>query len=64
MVCCPDCVWYYHYIMVIVTGGMAVLAALSLCTILIWPIKIVHCKTPDKTIIMSISLLNMYFLFD
>ncbi|KTF81987.1 hypothetical protein cypCar_00015685, partial [Cyprinus carpio] len=42
MVCCPGCVWYYHYIMVIVTGGVGVLAALSLCTILIWPIKIVR----------------------
>ncbi|XP_060753762.1 major facilitator superfamily domain-containing protein 12-like isoform X2 [Neoarius graeffei] len=38
--CCPACVWYYHYVMVIVTGGVAVLAALTLCTILIWPIRI------------------------
>ncbi|KAF5899544.1 major facilitator superfamily domain-containing protein 12-like isoform X2, partial [Clarias magur] len=38
--CCPACVWYYHYVMVIVTGGVAVVAALSLCTILIWPIRI------------------------
>ncbi|XP_048019277.1 major facilitator superfamily domain-containing protein 12a isoform X3 [Megalobrama amblycephala] len=42
MVCCPACIWYYHYVMVIVTGGVAVLAALSLCMILIWPIKIVR----------------------
>ncbi|XP_051557763.1 major facilitator superfamily domain-containing protein 12-like isoform X2 [Myxocyprinus asiaticus] len=42
IVCCPACVWYYHYAMVIVTGGVAILAALGLCTILIWPIKIVH----------------------
>ncbi|XP_027031951.2 major facilitator superfamily domain-containing protein 12-like isoform X2 [Tachysurus fulvidraco] len=41
-VCCPACVWYYHYVMVIVTGGVAVVAALSLCTILIWPIRISH----------------------
>ncbi|MCJ8740398.1 hypothetical protein PDJAM_G00058540 [Pangasius djambal] len=40
--CCPACVWYYHYVMVIVTGGVAVVAALSLCTILIWPIRIRH----------------------
>uniref|UniRef100_A0A8D0B1W9 Major facilitator superfamily domain containing 12a n=1 Tax=Sander lucioperca TaxID=283035 RepID=A0A8D0B1W9_SANLU len=40
VVCCPACVWFYHYIMVIVTGGMAVVAALALCSILIWPIKI------------------------
>ncbi|KAM9469681.1 major facilitator superfamily domain-containing protein 12-like isoform 1-T1 [Clarias gariepinus] len=38
--CCPACVWYYHYVMVIVTGGVAVVAALSLCSILIWPIRI------------------------
>uniref|UniRef100_A0A6Q2WXA1 Major facilitator superfamily domain containing 12 n=1 Tax=Esox lucius TaxID=8010 RepID=A0A6Q2WXA1_ESOLU len=41
-VCCPACVWYYHDVMVIVTGGVAVVAAISLCTILIWPIRIVH----------------------
>ncbi|KAM4556676.1 major facilitator superfamily domain-containing protein 12-like [Fundulus diaphanus] len=40
VVCCPACVWFYHYIMVIVTGGVAVVAALALCSILIWPIKI------------------------
>ncbi|KAL7832334.1 hypothetical protein AOLI_G00298820 [Acnodon oligacanthus] len=40
--CCPACMWYYHYVMVIVTGGVAVVAALCLCTILIWPIKIVR----------------------
>ncbi|KAM4623271.1 major facilitator superfamily domain-containing protein 12-like [Polymixia lowei] len=40
ILCCPACVWFYHYIMVIVTGGVAVVAALALCTIFIWPIKI------------------------
>ncbi|XP_035026846.1 major facilitator superfamily domain-containing protein 12 [Hippoglossus stenolepis] len=40
VVCCPACVWFYHYIMVIVTGGVAVVAALALCSILIWPISI------------------------
>ncbi|KAG7525643.1 hypothetical protein JOB18_029951 [Solea senegalensis] len=40
VVCCPDCVWFYHYVMVIVTGGVAVVAALALCTIFIWPIRI------------------------
>ncbi|XP_062873111.1 major facilitator superfamily domain-containing protein 12a [Trichomycterus rosablanca] len=39
-VCCPACVWYYHYVMVIVTGGVAVVAALGLCSILIRPIRI------------------------
>ncbi|XP_053293171.1 major facilitator superfamily domain-containing protein 12 isoform X2 [Pleuronectes platessa] len=40
VVCCPACVWFYHYIMVIVTGGVAVIAAMALCSILIWPISI------------------------
>ncbi|XP_026169432.1 major facilitator superfamily domain-containing protein 12-like isoform X2 [Mastacembelus armatus] len=40
VVCCPACVWFYHYIMVIVTGGVAIVAALALCSILIWPIRI------------------------
>ncbi|XP_047445714.1 major facilitator superfamily domain-containing protein 12-like [Mugil cephalus] len=40
VLCCPECVWFYHYIMVIVTGGVSVVAALALCSILIWPIKI------------------------
>ncbi|XP_049455131.1 major facilitator superfamily domain-containing protein 12-like [Epinephelus fuscoguttatus] len=40
VVCCPACVWFYHYVMVIVTGGVAVVAALTLCSILIWPIQI------------------------
>ncbi|KAK6311268.1 hypothetical protein J4Q44_G00193230 [Coregonus suidteri] len=48
-VCCPACVWYYHYVMVIATGGVAVVAALSLCTILIWPIRIVR-QTDVKNI--------------
>uniref|UniRef100_A0A3Q3XRI0 Uncharacterized protein n=1 Tax=Mola mola TaxID=94237 RepID=A0A3Q3XRI0_MOLML len=38
--CCPACVWFYHYVMVVVTGGVAVVAALALCSILIWPIHI------------------------
>ncbi|XP_076832805.1 major facilitator superfamily domain-containing protein 12a isoform X1 [Brachyhypopomus gauderio] len=40
--CCPACVWYYHYVMVGVTGGVAVGAGLALCTILIWPIKLMR----------------------
>lgn len=44
--CCPDCVWFYHYIMVIVTGGVGVVAALFLCSILIWPIRIRSRETP------------------
>lgn len=40
VLCCPACVWFYHNVMVIVTGGVAVVAALALCSILIWPIRI------------------------
>ncbi|XP_056912395.1 major facilitator superfamily domain-containing protein 12a isoform X4 [Takifugu flavidus] len=39
-VCCPACVWFYHYIMVIVTGGVGIIATFVLCSILIWPIRI------------------------
>ncbi|KAM4629202.1 major facilitator superfamily domain-containing protein 12 [Polymixia lowei] len=38
--CCPDCVWFYRDVMVIVTGGVAVAATVGLLTVLIWPIKI------------------------
>lgn len=38
--CCPACVWFYHYVMVAVTGGVACVASLALCSILIWPIRI------------------------
>ncbi|XP_074506796.1 major facilitator superfamily domain-containing protein 12-like [Sebastes fasciatus] len=48
-VCCPACVWFYHYVMVIVTGGVAVVAALALCSILIWPIRIRPRGLPDSS---------------
>ncbi|KAM9322538.1 major facilitator superfamily domain-containing protein 12-like [Pholidichthys leucotaenia] len=47
--CCPACVWFYHYVMVIVTGGVAVVAAVTLCSILIWPIKIRTRALPAST---------------
>ncbi|XP_056149233.1 major facilitator superfamily domain-containing protein 12-like [Lampris incognitus] len=40
VLCCPACVWFYHDVMVVVTGGVALAAVLALCTILIWPITI------------------------
>lgn len=65
VLCCPACVWFYHYIMVIVTGGVAVIATLALCSILIWPIRIrprksdnytnvAHCLTQYSCSFMSI----------
>ncbi|ELV09282.1 hypothetical protein TREES_T100006040 [Tupaia chinensis] len=38
--CCRACVGFYHWVMVAVTGGVGVAAALSLCTLLIWPIRL------------------------
>ncbi|KAJ1085165.1 hypothetical protein NDU88_005298 [Pleurodeles waltl] len=38
--CCSACVQFYHYVMVLVTGGVAVLAVLFLCSIMIWPIRV------------------------
>lgn len=38
--CCPACVPFYHRVMVTVTGGVGFVAALALCSILVWPIKI------------------------
>ncbi|KAK2898464.1 hypothetical protein QQF64_032314 [Cirrhinus molitorella] len=35
-----DCKWFYRSVMVIVTGGVAAVAALCLSTLLIWPIAI------------------------
>ncbi|XP_023602595.1 major facilitator superfamily domain-containing protein 12 isoform X2 [Myotis lucifugus] len=38
--CCRACVGFYHWVMVAVTGGVGVAAALSLCSLLIWPIRL------------------------
>lgn len=38
--CCPACVWFYRDVMVAVTGGVALAAAVGLFTIIIWPLRI------------------------
>ncbi|NXU76604.1 MFS12 protein, partial [Oreotrochilus melanogaster] len=38
--CCPACISFYHWVMVLVTGGIAVAAIISLCCIMVWPIRI------------------------
>lgn len=38
--CCGACVAFYHWVMAAVTGGVGVAAALALCSLLIWPIRI------------------------
>ncbi|KAI5610474.1 major facilitator superfamily domain containing 12a [Silurus asotus] len=44
LACCSDCVWFYHHIMVAVTGGVGIVAALCLCSLFVWPIKIRRCE--------------------
>ncbi|XP_042748964.1 major facilitator superfamily domain-containing protein 12-like isoform X2 [Lagopus leucura] len=38
--CCPACVSFYHWVMVVVTGGIAMAATVFLCCIMIWPIRV------------------------
>ncbi|XP_050842033.1 major facilitator superfamily domain-containing protein 12 isoform X2 [Serinus canaria] len=38
--CCPACVDFYRWVMVLVTGGIAVAAVTTLCSIMVWPIRI------------------------
>ncbi|XP_072261042.1 major facilitator superfamily domain-containing protein 12-like isoform X5 [Pyxicephalus adspersus] len=38
--CCPDCIPFYRWVMVTVTGAVAIVSALSLSSIMIWPIKV------------------------
>ncbi|XP_015272637.1 PREDICTED: major facilitator superfamily domain-containing protein 12 [Gekko japonicus] len=40
LLCCPACVAFYHWVMVSVTGGIAVVASLFLACLMIWPIRI------------------------
>lgn len=38
--CCAGCVEFYHWVMVVVTGGVAVVATVCLSCIMIWPIRV------------------------
>ncbi|XP_069834108.1 major facilitator superfamily domain-containing protein 12 isoform X2 [Dendropsophus ebraccatus] len=38
--CCPACTQFYHWVMVTITGAVALLAAISLSSIMIWPINV------------------------
>ncbi|XP_060088757.1 major facilitator superfamily domain-containing protein 12 isoform X1 [Heteronotia binoei] len=40
LLCCPGCMAFYHWVMVAVTGGIAVVASLFLACLMIWPIRI------------------------
>lgn len=43
--CCRACVSFYHWAMVAVTGGVGVAAALCLCSLLLWPIRLRRCES-------------------
>lgn len=44
--CCGACISFYHWVMTAVTGGVGVAAALALCSLLIWPIRIRNRGSP------------------
>ncbi|CAH2292297.1 major facilitator superfamily domain-containing 12 [Pelobates cultripes] len=48
--CCPACNPFYHWVMVAVTGGVAIVAGLALSSIMIWPIKVRFCKISAPSI--------------
>lgn len=55
LVCCSDCVWFYHRVMVAVTGGVSLITAFCLFSLVVWPIKIRRCefkKKKDFTIVL------------
>ena len=43
--CCKACVAFYHWVMVVVTGGVGVAATLALCSLLVWPIRLRKCES-------------------
>lgn len=44
--CCGACIGFYHWVMTAVTGGVGMAAALALCSLLIWPIRIRNRGSP------------------
>ncbi|XP_040273795.1 major facilitator superfamily domain-containing protein 12 isoform X1 [Bufo bufo] len=48
--CCPACAPFYHWVMVIITGAVALVAAFSLSSIMIWPINVRFCKASTSSI--------------
>ena len=43
--CCKACVAFYHWVMVVVTGGVGMAATLALCSLLVWPIRLRRCES-------------------
>ncbi|XP_040178508.1 major facilitator superfamily domain-containing protein 12 [Rana temporaria] len=56
--CCPACIPFYRWVMVIVTGGLALVSALPLSSIMIWPIKMRFCKVSASSIQESSGTIN------
>lgn len=50
LVCCSDCVWFYHRVMVAVTGGVSLITAFCLFSLVVWPIKIRRCEFKKKKV--------------
>ncbi|CAN2389493.1 MFS/sugar transport protein [Pristimantis euphronides] len=48
--CCPACTPFYHWVMVTITGAVSLVAALSLSSIMIWPIDVRFCKASATSI--------------
>ncbi|XP_063771403.1 major facilitator superfamily domain-containing protein 12 isoform X3 [Pseudophryne corroboree] len=48
--CCPACIPFYHWVMVTITGAVALVGALSLSSIMVWPIKVRICKVSTSSI--------------
>ncbi|XP_075060840.1 major facilitator superfamily domain-containing protein 12 isoform X2 [Mixophyes fleayi] len=48
--CCPACIPFYHWVMVTITGAVALVGALSLSSIMVWPIKVRFCKVSTSSI--------------
>ncbi|KAM3939204.1 major facilitator superfamily domain-containing protein 12 [Leptodactylus fuscus] len=48
--CCPACTPFYHWVMVTITGAVSLVAALSLSSIMIWPINVRFCKVSTSSI--------------
>ncbi|XP_077129945.1 major facilitator superfamily domain-containing protein 12 [Ranitomeya variabilis] len=48
--CCPACTSFYHWVMVTITGAVSLVAALSLSSLMIWPINVRFCKASSSSI--------------
>lgn len=47
---------FYHWVMVAVTGGVGVAATLSVCSLLIWPIRLRSCELHTTSAIPNLAV--------